>query len=49
MQDKLGFFNQIYSNIVTVDGKKTFSGSTGTSNYEIQATPYINPLWTVKM
>ena len=45
MQDKLGFFKQIYSNIVTVDGKKTFSGSTGTSSYEIQATPYINDTW----
>ena len=45
MQDKLGFFKQIYANIVSVDGKKAFSGSTGTTNYEIQATPYIKDTW----
>ena len=45
LQEKLGFFKDIYSSIVTVDGKKAFSGSTGALSYEIQATPYVKDTW----
>ena len=33
LQEKLGFFSQIYSSIVSVDRKKAYSGSTGKISY----------------
>ena len=44
-QEKLGFFSQIYSSIVSADRRKAYSGSTGKISYEIQATPYIKDTW----
>ena len=45
LQEKLGFFSQIYSSIVSLDRKRAYSGSTGKLNYELQATPYIKDTW----
>ena len=39
-------FRDIYpNNIVSVDGKKAFCGSTGSLSFELQATPYVKDTW----
>ena len=46
LQEKLAVFKDIYpNNIVSVDGKKAFCGSTGSLSFELQATPYVKDTW----
>ena len=42
----MAVFRDIYpNNIVSVDGKRAFCGSTGSLSFEIQATPYVKDTW----
>ena len=43
--EKLKFFSQIYTSIVSSDRKRAYSGSTGRSSYELQAAPSIKDTW----
>ena len=45
MQDKLEVFSQIYTNILSNNRKRAYSGDTGKSSYVLQATPAINDTW----
>ena len=46
LQEKLAVFKDMYPDrIVSVGSKRAFMGSTGSLNFELQATPYVKDTW----